>query len=241
LLKYLSGLRHFAGDIFHHAQDQITFWNVKRQGGTYTDFYEIKMDRKALKDGIEVSGRPRDKVFHLDYLRKQGLVPSMHFLDFGCGAAASGVSIIEFLDKGRYTGADISQECLRHANSLIASNQLSDKAPVFLHLPGGSTAPLRNKQYDVIWAQSVLTHLPPAEIQTFFDLVKKHLAPGGRAFATYTHNNSSIEQKRTKNYEYNEGILQTMASNAGLRAKRLDCWIHPRSSLDYMLEIKDQH
>jgi len=90
LVKNFSGLRHFAGDIWHQVQDQILFWNVKRRGGTYTDFYAIKMDRKALKDGMEVSGRPKDKIFHLDFLREQGLVPSMHFLDFGCGAAASG-------------------------------------------------------------------------------------------------------------------------------------------------------
>ena len=35
----------------------------------------------------------------------------MCLLDYGCGAAASGITIIKYLDEGMYVGADVSSEC----------------------------------------------------------------------------------------------------------------------------------
>ena len=72
-----------------------------------------------------------------------------------------------------YVGADVSRECLKLASERVEHFGLGDKAPSFLHLPGGSLEPIRNKKFDVIWAQSVLTHLPETLIEQFFDLAKR--------------------------------------------------------------------
>ena len=66
---------------------------------------------------------------------------------------------------------------LKLASERVEHFGLGDKAPSFLHLPGGSLEPIRNKKFDVIWAQSVLTHLPETLIEQFFDLAKETLNP----------------------------------------------------------------
>ena len=118
------------------------------------------MDRKALKVGESVNGLPKDKEYHLEFLRQNGLKRSMCLLDYGCGAAASGITIIKYLDEGMYVGADVSRECLKLASERVEHFGLGDKAPSFLHLPGGSLEPIRNKKFDVIWlSQCSLTSL----------------------------------------------------------------------------------
>jgi len=234
----IERLRYQAGDVWHAMQDAALLWQVRRRGGSYADFYAAKMDRKARKIGVEVNGRPEDKAFHLTYLRQLGLRPSMDLLDYGCGAAAPGVSFIGFLDQGRYTGVDVSSECLALAEARVASVGLSGKRPVFLHLPGGSLAPLDGRQFDVIWAQSVLTHMPPDLIATLFAAVRRMLRPDADFFATFAYADKPRGQSRVKNFEYHTRDLQALAFQAGLEATLVESWEHPASANDRMLRIR---
>ena len=71
--NFINDLHYRAGDIWHSIQDKHLFWQIKRKGGSYADFYEAKMDRKALKVGESVNGLPKDKEYHLEFLRQNGL------------------------------------------------------------------------------------------------------------------------------------------------------------------------
>lgn len=236
--NFINDLHYRAGDIWHLIQDRHLFWQIKRNGGSYADFYEAKMDRKALKVGESVNGLPKDKEYHLEFLRQNGLKPSMCLLDYGCGAAASGITIIQYLDEGFYVGADVSRECLKLASERVEHSGLEDKVPTFLHLPGGSLEPIRNRNFDIIWAQSVLTHLPETLVENFFDLAKETLKPKGRVFATFTNIENSGTQSRVKNFAYSAPHLQALASSRGLKAQVIKSWVHPLSTDDRMLEIK---
>lgn len=234
----IERLRYQAGDVWHAMQDAALLWQVRRRGGSYADFYAAKMDRKARKIGVEVNGRPEDKAFHLVFLRQQGLQPSMDMLDYGCGAAAAGVSFIGFLDRGRYTGADVSQECLTLAAARLGSAGLSDKRPAFVHLPSGSLTPLEGRQFDIIWAQSVLTHMPPDLIATLFSAASRMLRPDGVFFATFAYSAHPRGQSRVKNFDYHTTELQTLAAQAGLAATVVETWVHPAGGNDKMLQLR---
>ena len=225
-------LRYQAGDVWHAIQDRVLMWQTTRSGGSYA-----KMDRKARKIGVEVNGRPEDKAFHLAFLKKHGMVPSMRLLDYGCGAATAGVVFIAYLDEGGYTGADVSREVLNLAQERLGPAGLATKRPTFVHLAGGSLEPLAGRQFDRIWAQSVVSHMPADMVQSLLHGVKRLLAPEGAFFATFTYSDRSGLQTRVKNFDYHPDDLLAMASAAGLSASVVDGWVHPTSALDRMLKV----
>jgi len=230
-------IRYKAGDVWHAVQDAALFWGTRLRGGTYADFYAAKMDRKARKIGVGVNGRPEDKAFHLAFLKANGLQRSMDFLDYGCGAAAAGVHFIEFLDPGRYTGADVSAECLALARGRLDPAGLSDRRAEFLYLPGGSLSPLAGRQYDIVWAQSVLTHLPADWVAIVFKAVAEMMRRDAACFATFTYSDRPGRQSRVKNFDYHADELLEIANRVGLAGSVVDSWVHPASPADRMLRL----
>jgi ubiquinone/menaquinone biosynthesis C-methylase UbiE len=234
---FFGRLRYQAGDVWHAVQDRMLMRQTTRRGGSYADFYAAKMDRKARKIGVGVNGQPEDKAFHLAFLKRQGMVPSMNLLDYGCGAAAAGVVFIAFLDEGCYTGADVSREVLNLAQERLGPAGLVSKRPAFVHLDGGSLEALNGRQFDRIWAQSVVSHMPPEMVQALLHGVKTMLKPDGAFFATFTYSDRSGLQTRVKNFDYHPDDLMAMASAAGLSASVVEGWVHPTSALDRMLRV----
>ncbi len=71
--------------------DLLRLYKCKLSGGSYTDFYTLRMDRLAVDLGENVNGPPEAKKFHLEYLMRKGLQKTPMLLDYGCGALASGI------------------------------------------------------------------------------------------------------------------------------------------------------
>jgi SAM-dependent methyltransferase len=120
------------------------------------------------------------------------LTSPMKFLDYGCGNAATGVHFIRALEAGRYTGADLSSGVLMRAREWVAMLQLEEKKPNFVHLPGGSLAPLAGSKFDVVFSQDVVTHMAPDLIVNLVRFAPKILNPGGALFLTYSHCDADI-------------------------------------------------
>ena len=113
VFRHFTGrLRHHAGDFWHAAQDLYLLSRIRIGGGSYTDFYAARMDRKAQRLGSRLFGPPEQKTFQLKFLQAHGLHADTALLDYGCGGAAAGINFIQYLDPNRYTGADISRASL---------------------------------------------------------------------------------------------------------------------------------
>ena len=160
------------------------------------------MDQRAARGGI--FGKPPEAVtgwpdqprrqFAAKFLVDKGwLKASNTFLDYGCGNAATGVHFIRALDPGRYTGADLSSGVLGRAREWVEKLGLTDKKPNFVHLAGGSLAPLAGRKFDVIFSQDVVTHMAPDLIVNLVRAVPELLNPGGSFFITYTHSENDID------------------------------------------------
>jgi SAM-dependent methyltransferase len=204
-----------------------TYWYLRHRltGSSYVEYYARRMDSIVSRDpdwGLNV-----DRSFQLRYLRGRGLTPATSLLDFGCGALAAGLLFIDFLEPGRYCGADISAGALAEGRRRIARARLEAKRPLLFKLDSTSLAPLEGRRFDVIWAQSVFTHMPPDDIAAVLREFGAAMNPGAAAYATYASGAAAPEQRRYKDWYYGFGFFEQAARKAGLTVEQMGDWHHP--------------
>jgi SAM-dependent methyltransferase len=219
------------------AADALLFWFYRLRGRSYLEFYASKMDRVAASDPERATGEPNTRRFQLEYMEQHGLRPDARFLDYGCGTVAAGVHFIRYLQTACYVGADISAECIKVGQRRIRDNALLSKTPVLVHLPGGSMRPLAGRQFDIIWAQSVLTHLPPPAIEQLLRDLRALILPGGAFYATFAYDADGPVQRRIKDWYYTEAFFQEVAQRTGYRVEPMRDWQHPDSDRDRLLRF----
>lgn len=123
-----------------------------------------------------------------DFLIGQGLRPEHRLLDLGCGTGRLARRIVPYLNRGNYTGADISPKALAHASQLAADEGWADRVPRFVHIDptDGTLHSLKGcEPFDVVWSHSVWTHLPAKAIEKLVGSLDAVLAKDGRYFFTY--------------------------------------------------------
>jgi SAM-dependent methyltransferase len=235
-----SPLMRFRAAIWRGRQallDASTYAIHRLRGGDYVGFYAKKMDRLATHSPERATGTPENRRFQIDYLRTHGLIPDSYMLDLGCGTVAAGVHFVGYLDAGRYVGADISRQCLDVGGRRLAEAGLSNKEAALVLLPGGSLAPLAGKAFDIIWAQSVLTHMPPEDIRRMLTAARSLLRPGGLFYATFAFDPAGVRQRKTKDWYYSEDAIGRIAHETGYDAEVLRDWRHPASAQDKLLKL----
>lgn len=120
--------------------------------------------------------------FQIDFLRRQGLLPSHELLDLGCGTLRGGIPLIDYLETGHYAGIDVRDEVIGEARKELEEHGLAHKLPELVATPdlAGLALP---RTFDVAWAFSVLIHMPDEVLAGAFDFVARHLKPQGIFFA----------------------------------------------------------
>jgi SAM-dependent methyltransferase len=206
--------------------DSFLFCQSKLSGKNYADFYAARMDRRVKMDpnwGLNL-----EKSFQLKYLESKGLNEKSKFLDFGCGAISAGRYFIQFLDKGNYTGVDVSKNVLEEANNRVDRFNLSGKEPILIHVPGGDISILNGEKFDYILAQSVFTHMPPDEIEKLLEQMKELMHDESEFYATFvvTDNPNGFECKILKDWYYSPSYFKELASRVGVELEFMDDWVH---------------
>jgi SAM-dependent methyltransferase len=156
-------------------------------------------------------------IMQRDFLIEQGMKPHHRLLDVGCGPGRGARRFVPYLLSAKYTGVDISQKCLEHANALADSEGWGERLPMFLrsgdlYLPG--------PPYDFIWAHSVFTHLPAAQIAKMIGNVARLLADSGKFLFTYKQ---WVKAERTglKQFRYPPATFEIIAKSHGLKFEEL--------------------
>jgi len=176
----------------------------------------------------------------LDYLVEQGLQPSHHVLDVGCGPLRAGVHFIRYLEPGHYAGIDKRGDNLDRARKVELPRQgLEDKAPHLL-VNGAFEFERFGLSFDYAIAQSVFTHLPVNSITRCLLEMAKVLSPGGRFFATIYENPrgkaylGDIQQSQRvtshydrDSYHYDLETLRAACAGTGLTMSYAGDWDHP--------------
>ncbi len=127
-----------------------------------------------------------------------GLRPDHRVLDVGCGVGRMAVPLTSYLSNGgSYRGFDVVERSVRWCERRIASpyeNFRFDHVDVYNehYNPGGKLKandfdfPYPDEAFDFAFLISVFTHLLPDDMKNYLSEVERVLAPGGRAFITYT-------------------------------------------------------
>lgn len=116
--------------------------------------------------------------FQIEFLRAQGLEPSHHLLDVGCGTLRGGVALIDYLDEGHYTGVEVRPEALEEGRRELAESGLEGKSPRLVQSDDLGSLSL-GRQFDYVWAFSVLIHMADEILEACFGFVAEHLGPDG--------------------------------------------------------------
>lgn len=159
---------------------------------SYWDYYE-----EGKAEGVErpehyphEEGWEEHAEWQVAYLKDQGLQPDDRVLDYGCGTLRLGHILVEWLEDGNYMGVDLSADFIETARDAYEDKLRANRAQLF------SIQPSQVWCYgwaDVIWAQSVVTHVPPDELAAFFASVDASLAPDGRALATFNEADEGVD------------------------------------------------
>lgn len=110
--------------------------------------------------------------FQIAFLKQQGLQPSHSLLDFGCGNLRGGLPLIEYLNREKYTGADIRTELIESAKKEVKTHSLQEKFPKLLVFPG-EWAQVTGRNFDFLWAFSVLFHIPDKEMAGILRMLRQ--------------------------------------------------------------------
>jgi len=124
----------------------------------------------------------KKRQFQISFLKRAGLQPQHFLLDFGCGTLRGGIPIIELLEPGHYYGIDTRAAVLSDAQQELQDYGLEDKLPTLLHSPDLSQLTI-DRQFDYIWAFSVLIHLSDEILNDALGFIRRQLAPGGVFYA----------------------------------------------------------
>lgn len=206
-------------------------WSAFEYQGDHLAKYARHTDRRIATDPQAAIGGMWEEIGQLqvDFLRKEGLLPSHRLLDIGCGTLRGGRHLIRYLDAGRYTGTELSAGAVGAARTLIEREELTAKGATIIHVPDGRlTFENLSGPFDYIFAQSVFTHLAERHIEQCFAHLSTIMDDGSLFYFTY---NDAPEPTRSsfKNFAYPFGFLYALAQAHGLTVEDVsERYPHPR-------------
>ena len=218
------------------------------------DYYERQLTPKEIADGQHrnfVGGLWHEiGKLQLEFLIAHGLRPHHRLVDVGCGALRCGVPIVRFLDSSNYYGLDINESLIEAGKRELEKEELTNKHAQLLvndnfeiHRFGTS--------FDFAIAQSVLTHLDMNLIIRCFAEVRRVLKGDAKFFATFFQAPSPAHISPIKHdpgevisnfdrdpFHYSFAEMEWLAGIAGLSARLIGDWNHPRNQKMLELSIK---
>jgi SAM-dependent methyltransferase len=208
------------------AVEAVHYLGSRLAGKSYPAYQAARYDRlwRAQPDHFS---HP-DRSFQLDYCRRRGLAPDHRLLDFGCGPLAAGLHFLRYLAPDRYFAADISARALALGRARVEAAGLADRRPTLLLLaPPDSLTPVRGLACDMVWAQSVLTHMAPGQIESLVAELPGILAAGGQLLAS-AYLGDRCRRISFKDWGYTSEFFADLARRTGTVVELLTDFRHPR-------------
>ena len=187
----------------------------------FIEAYAKHTDMRIAKDGPELAiGAKRDGQqdwdrhgrAQLEFLISRGLKPNSNFLDIGCGTGRLAQQAVPYLELNCYYGVDISGVAIE----CCQARQWLGKNPKFMHSDGTLDCFTPLFPIEMVWAHSVITHLPPEIVQQLFsELATMNF---GQFFFTYK---PALTPQRSglKQFQYPAHWFTRTALDFGLRAE----------------------
>jgi hypothetical protein len=166
------------------------------------------------------------------FLVDQGLEPHHVLLDIACGSLRAGVRLIPYLDAGCYLGIDIDSSLIEHGRTIELGERLcAIKRPEFV-VSGSFEFERFSRRPDYAIAQSLFTHLTPADIGLCLRNLSAVAQPGTVLFATFFEVAQPFANPAQSHphapFRYTRDEMRKLGEAAGLRMDYIGAWNHPR-------------
>lgn len=136
---------------------------------------------KKLRSGVEWS---QAGIRQLEFLKGEGLQPQHTVVDFGCGSLLVGQHLIRYLDPECYWGLDITDIFIQMGVAQLVPELLAERKPKLKIINPSTLSEARDAEADFVYCRAVLRHVPPAELEEFFDELMSVVAPKTRLLVT---------------------------------------------------------
>jgi hypothetical protein len=169
-----------------------------------------------------------------EFLLRQGLQPSDCLLDVACGSLRGGVHFINYLEPGNYLGIEKQPSLVAlGVEKELGRAVFKRKRPEFV-ISGDFEFRRFSKKPKYAIAQSLLTHLTPADIQTCLRNLREFVKDGHVFFATFFEGDSSNNPRESHPHEcffYSIKAMEDFGERVGWRPKYMGDWSHPRGQV----------
>ncbi|MEE8119042.1 MAG: class I SAM-dependent methyltransferase, partial [Gammaproteobacteria bacterium] len=149
----------------------------------------------------------KTRMVFLDKIHSHGkLKPSDSVLEIGPGIGRFALPITQFLQPdGYFKGLEILPQAVKHCDYHIGSRYknfemfLVDVSNRMYNKSGKITAaeyrfPFESSEFDLVYLQSVFTHMMFPDVKNYISEISRVLKPGGRCIATYFLLNDDTRQ-----------------------------------------------
>ena len=170
---------------------------------------------------------------------RQGLKPSDCLLDIACGSLRGGVHFINYLDAGNYLGIDKENELIKLGiEKELGREVYENKKPEFVVSDSFEFEKFIKKPRFSI-AQSLFTHLTPADIGLCFEKLRAFVESDHLFFATFLEGDSAANLRTSNSlvgFRYSLEEMVTFANKPGWKATYIGNWNHPKNQM--MMQYK---
>lgn len=179
-----------------HAVDPVDSVARRIRGRAHLPPYSVRARSVGIRPDIGGSEFIRDGMTIGALLRRHaGLTPECKTLEIGCGCGRNAFALADFLHDGNYTGMDIERVALEGArnNPLLRRKgftfdflDIRNDAynPDGRYLAAEYVLPYHDAAFDVVFMNSVFTHMLTDEVRNYARQIARVLKPGGRCYLT---------------------------------------------------------
>ena len=191
------------------------------RGGCWIDFYRNKLDGYASINLLEPSSETylHDGQVHVDYLVKHGLKPHHKLLDYGCGVLRTARYLVPYLNANNYVGLDISEKRIQKGRLMLSTGGISSDEYVVHVVRDCLLKELGDQQFDYVWANSVLTHMPELDIRILLHALKTHIHQNSLFYFTFSPSErigrKNPKQLKIKDFYYPENYQNNLFEECG--------------------------
>lgn len=219
-------------------------WRRRHPAGTFADYYAAAVTTKLARGKAHrtLGSRYWDKGYFLygdrawssasfrergrsryQLIRDAGLQPHHLCVDYGCGSLRIGQHLIRYLDPGRYWGLDVTPAFYQQGLRMLGAAVVAERRPRLHVIDDAVLDTLGRAHPDFVVSFSVIMHVPPAELATFFDRVMRLVGPRATALFLFQAADALLRTDG-KSWAYPAEIIETavLDRRPGLHVRRAE-------------------
>lgn len=209
------------------------WWRLRNRQAPFSSYYAASITRKldqgkphrtlgrkrhgptnflAGGEHLLPSNAQQHGSFAFKRILRLGLRPHHLCVDFGCGSLRIGQHLIEYLEPRRYYGLDITDRFYRDGLELLENGVMEAKHPYLAVIQPATLRYTTHLKPDYLISVSVVMHIPPSELDSFFHRLLGLMAPHTRVLLFFDESPVTVRTE-AKSWAYSVPHLKECILN----------------------------